>query len=478
MNRDSQRPRGCMFTLEEMREVLRADVLGMRAGIVTGFQVDSRQVQPGDCFVALPGEKTDGHLFIPQAVQAGASACIVSETYRVPEPVSRYIDQGRVALIQVADPLEALKELARHRMNQIAPAVVGITGSVGKTTTKDMVASVLSMGGPVLKSRGNYNTEIGMSLNLVELQRHHRWVVLEYGMRGLGEITRLCQIAAPEIAVVTVIGENHLERLGSIENIAKAKSELLQGLKPGGTAVLNRDDPHQVRLADNHRGEICWYGLEDQQGTLIQVEERADGTFHLNYGGWSVPLRLPVPGRHNLLNSLAASTVGVLAGIDLPLIAEALSEFESSGMRGQLIENKGVLWINDAYNAGPASMRAALHMLADLSRRGRKIAVLGDMLELGEAAPGLHEQVGYDAVSVGCDMLFTFGRLAAHIAFGARRAGMDASACREFDTLEALAEALNDVLLPGDTVLVKGSRGMRMERLFDLFQVQEEESSS
>lgn len=453
----------------DVARTVQADLIGNPKVNIRGYTIDSRVIQRGECFFALAGERADGHHYVEAALQAGAGACVVARHYTITDATRKLCEANGAALLVVDDPKTALTRLARHKLGRHGTRVIGVTGSVGKTTTKDMIAAVLAKQAPVLKTQGNYNTEIGMSLSLLQLRPEHRWAVLEYGMRGLGEIAYLCQIAAPEIAVLTVIGESHIGRLRSMERIAEAKGELLEGMKPGGTAVLNASDPWQHKIADRVRGKICWYGSSQVVSPKLQFEMLPDGSVSLRKGEEAARYRLAMLGTHNITNSLAAATVGTLVGLPLHRIAEALNEFRPSQMRGQIEDRNGTIWINDAYNASPTSMRAALHMLVEAGKGRRTIAILGDMLELGEDGPLLHEHIGELFVALGCDILCTIGELGRHIAEGARAAGLSEDRCYSFPKLEQAVPTLRLIIQPGDVVLVKGSRGMQMERIFDIF---------
>ncbi len=431
-------------------------------GEVCGAAVDNRRVRPGELFVAIRGERVDGHDYVADAFRRGAAAALVS---RPPDGGPEGGEEG--ALILVDDTVAALGRLAAYHRQRLDLAVVGVTGSVGKTTTKDMIASVLGMAMPVHKSPGNYNTEIGLPLTLLELTPEHRAAVLEMGMRGLGQIRYLARIARPEIGCLTNIGEAHLELLGSVENIARAKGELLEELPAGGTAVLNADDPWQRRLAPLTAARVVWYGFgAPAQVTARDVTPRGSATafrLHVDVGRpFVVDVVLALPGRHHILDALAAAAVGAVMGVSPEDISRGLGEAALTAMRCQVIPGAFTV-INDAYNASPASTKAALAALADADGE-RRVAVLADMLELGSRAVAGHREVG--AAAARCaDVLVTVGDLARHIREGALAAGLPADrAIHCADRAEALAR-LEGLVRAGDVVLVKGSRGMRMEEV-------------
>lgn len=435
-----------MFSVENIVQATRGQLLQGNDVEITGIAIDSRAVKRGDLFVAITGEKTDGHLYIQKAVDKGARAVLVEK------PVST-----DVPVILTTSTVYALGRLAQWYRNQFNIPVVGITGSVGKTTTKEMMASVLASRFSVLKSQGNLNTEIGLPLTLFGLKKHHEVVVVEMGMRGLGQIRELAKMARPNVGVITNIGENHLELLGSKENILKAKWELAEALPPEGTLILNRDDDLLLAKGSRMQSEVLWYGTD--RSAMVRAENisvQGEGlSFDLCWlGEKRIRVELPVPGRHNVSNALAAAAVGLAFGLTLEEIAKGLSMFTNATMRLDIQRYKGITVINDAYNASPVSMMAALEVLADLAK-GRKIAVLSDMLELGDWSMEGHRQVGR-ACKV--DILYTYGEMARDINGAAPDIEKE-----HFGSREALADKLIEILKPGDTVLVKGSRGMKME---------------
>ena len=424
---------------------------------VHGFSTDSRTLQPGELFIALRGERFDGHDYIAQALRHGAAACLSEEV----------IAGLTIPVVQVRDTLAALGDLAQAVRSRFSGPVVGITGTTGKTTAKEMLAAILARGGPGLKSAGNFNNLIGVPLTLFGLTREHRWAVIEMGMSARGEIARLAQIAAPQIGVITNVGAGHLENLGGISGVARAKGELFIQLPAGGTALINADDPQicQLPLANGVR-RVLFGNAPEAQVRATEVRA-ADGavTFTLHLPHASVAVQLPLPGRHNVQNALAAAAAAWVLDVPVDDIAAGLADFKPCPGRMELIElADDLLILDDSYNANPLSMRAALDALHDLGRPGRRIAVLGDMLELGHAARDLHREVGLLAAER-ADWLFTLGELARDIAAGAAEHGLDNTHIVASTTVEALVSQLRPLLQPGDRVLVKGSRGMRMERV-------------
>ncbi|MHB0884296.1 MAG: UDP-N-acetylmuramoyl-tripeptide--D-alanyl-D-alanine ligase [Bacillota bacterium] len=445
-----------------------AVVTGPSEALITGAASDSRRVRPGDLFVAIPGERVDGHTFLGAAAAAGAAAALVSRAVEAPPGL---------AVIQVDDTVAALGRLATDYRRRFDLPVVGVTGSVGKTTTKDLLAGVLGRSFETLANEGNLNTEVGLPLTVLELERRHQVGVFEMGMRGRGEITYLAGIARPSIGLITNIGPTHLELLGSIENIARAKAELIEALPADGLAVLNGDDPLCRSVSGLTQARVVYYGAgpdgevraeefetlgEKGVRVLIAVSDLA-GTGAGPTERFEVVV--PIPGRHNVGNALAAVAVGRALGMSLTDIAAGLAAPRRSAMRLAVVHAAGLTIIDDTYNAGPASMRAALGILMEVAGGGRSTAILGNMLELGAAAEAGHEEIGRAVREFGIGRLITVGDLGAVIARAAVADGYDASLVT---TCASNAEAVRMArawLQPGDTVLVKGSRGMKMEEI-------------
>lgn len=424
---------------------------------LSGFSTDSRSLQAGDLFIPLRGEHFDGHDYLTQAVRHGAAACLSEDV----------VAGLTIPVIQVRDTLQALGDLAHAVRQRFGGPVVAITGTSGKTTTKEMLAAILARTGPGLKSAGNFNNLVGVPLTLFGLCPDHRWAVVEMGMSARGEITRLAQITAPQLGIITNIGAGHLEKLGGISGVARAKGELFIQLPAGGTAIVNADDPQigQLPLANGVRRVL--FGLSPEAQVRASAISAADGTvaFTLHLPSAEAAVQLPVPGRHNVQNALAAAAAAWVLEVSLEDIVAGLAEFKPCPGRMELVKlADDVLVIEDSYNANPLSMRAALDALQDLGRPGRRIAVLGDMLELGQAARELHFEVGA-LVAMRADWLFTLGELAREIAAGAAAGGLAAGRIATAATVEELVARLRAVLQPGDRLLIKGSRGMRMERV-------------
>lgn len=427
------------------------------SSLLKGVVIDSREVQQGDLFVALKGQRGDGHDYVAEALERGAAAVLVEREL----PVSR----GGAAILQVADTLKALEALASYWRAKQPAKVIGITGSVGKTTAKEVLAQVLSQRFRVLKSERSYNNEIGLPLTLLRLEPIHERVILEMGMYALGEIRALCQIARPQVGLVTNIGPSHMERLGSLEAITQAKGELLESLPEEGTAVLNGDDERVRAMRGRTRARVLLYGLDPAFHLWASdVESRSlEGVhFRMHCSGDSIPVETPLPGRPGLQAALAAATLAWAEGMSLEEIREGLAELKEPLRLRALPGLRGSTIIDDSFNASPASTLAALDLLAELG--GRRIAVLGDMLELGPYEMEGHRQVGRRASEV-TSHLIVIGERARIIGEEACRQGM---AEVHFTTSkEEAADYLRALLQPGDTVLVKGSRAMGMEAIVE-----------
>ncbi|HHX74108.1 MAG TPA: UDP-N-acetylmuramoyl-tripeptide--D-alanyl-D-alanine ligase [Firmicutes bacterium] len=434
------------------------------------FVIDSRLAADGDFFVPLKGEHTDGHYYVRQAAQNGAIGCFVSRDFTGPPPPGMFV-------IAVDDTLTALQQAAAAYRRRFTLPVVGVTGSVGKTTTKDMIAAVLSARLRTLKTEGNLNNEIGLPLMLTRLEAETEAAVLEMGMSGFGEIARLAALAGPTVGVITNIGESHLEMLGSREGIARAKSELLAALPPEGAAVVNGDEPLLLPHIKNLPCPVVTFGFGRAATVRCRGAEGTGGRKNVLIEQDGYPLlrlRPPLPGRHNVYNLLAAVAVGRLLQLNDDEIRSGLAGLQPTAMRQEIITLPGgIHLINDAYNASPTSMAAALDLLQELSGGAGRIAVLGDMLELGEMEEEGHRQVGRLAAESGLKALLVLGERAAWIARGAKEAGMAEGNIYHSASHAAAAGLLQRLAQRGDYVLLKGSRGMRMEKVLQLLQEEE-----
>lgn len=451
------------FSLTEVLKATGGRLAGGSGGkVFRGISTDTRTIQPGNLFIALVGEHFDGHKFVDQAVSKGAAGVIVSKVVQVPEEAQ---------VIEVNDTLVALQDLARFHRKRFYIPVIAVTGSNGKTTTKEMLAAVLSSRFNVLKTEANFNNEIGLSLTLLNLESNHEAAVVEMGMRAQGEIRELAEIALPTVGVVTNVGETHMEILGSVENIAAAKAELVEAIVSDNLVVLNADDPHVRAMQDKSQGRVVFYGL--QPGAFVRAENITTG----ENGEWitcfdccsprgSFPVVLHTVGIHNVYNALAAITVGWELGLKPGEIKKGIGSFVSGAMRLEIKEYGEYTVINDVYNASPLSMAAALNTISAVSK-GRKIVVLGDMLELGDAAVEAHRRIGRQAAEQEIEVVLTVGELSKHTAAAARDHGVKVA--RHFTGHREAIEVLHSLLKPGDYILIKGSRGMRMEKMLETF---------
>lgn len=436
---------------------------GFLTARVSGVCVDSRRVKPGDLFIPLKGEHRDGHDYILSAVEAGASGFL---TEKPGGDVSLAISRGAFA-IEVESSLDALQRIAREYGRTLDVTVVGITGSTGKTTAREMAASVLRKRFKVVSSEKNFNNEIGLPLTILSAGPETEIVVVEMAMRGKGQIARLAEIARPQIGLVTGIGRAHLELLGTEKAIAEAKAELLRSLPADGAAALNADNPWTPYLAQTTSADVTTFGIfgGDLKAERIEIDLFGRPTFKIVGRGISEKVCLPVPGRHNAYNALAAASIASILGLEPSEIAVGLAETKLPEMRMEILTTaEGVTLLNDAYNANPESMSAGLTALSDMRLSGRRIAVLGDMLELGRAADECHLAIGREAADKKIDLLVTVGELGKLIAEGARRAGLDRGRVISFDSPEAAGMYLSENVKGGDAVLLKASRGVGLER--------------
>ena len=421
--------------------------------------IDSRRVEAGDLFVALRGENADGHDFAADALARGAAGLLLERPPEGDLP-------GEAAVFIVADALAALQRLAAAWREALEGLdVIGVTGNVGKTTTKLMASAVLERRYRVRTSALNYNNEIGVPLCLLELDPDIERTVIEHGMYTTGEIAQLCAWTRPRVGVVLNVGPVHLERAGSLEAIARAKRELVEALPAGGHALLNADDPVVDAMAGHTAAQVLRFGTAedaDVRGSEVASHGAGGFSFTLEADGERRRVRVPLPGAHLLPNVLAAAAVGLVEGVPFPEVAAALEALDVPLRLTVRCLPGGVTLLDDTYNASPAATRAALDLLGELS--GRRIALLGDMLELGDLAEPSHEQVGRHAASR-ADALFTVGDLAATIARAAREAGL--GVVRPLGSKAEAAEALRALLQPGDALLVKGSRALALETVVE-----------
>ena len=463
-----------LFTVAEILEVtggrlLAGDDKHPRAG-ARRLSTDSREVGRGDLFIPLRGDRFDGHQFVAAAVRDGAAGVLIA--LDAWPDLRTKLAKSEAFVIGVGDPLLGYQQLAAHHRRRFEIPIIAVTGSNGKTTTKEMTAQVLSERWKILKTEGNLNNRIGVPQTLLRLTARHQAAVIEMGVDQKGQTTRLTEIARPTVGLITNIGPDHLEFFGTLEVSAQAKGELLDLLPEDGAAVLNADDPYFGYLASRARCRVVSFGLgrsADVRADNVVADGRRGVRFDLTLPGKARPtaVALPAHGAHNLINALAAAAVGLVCDISGARIARGLSRFRPAAMRSQVETIGAVTVINDCYNANPASMDAAVQLLAELGSARRTIAVLGDMLELGPTAAALHREVGAHLASRGINHLIAAGTLGRDLAAGARSTGMASDSIQEVPDGDAAARALLRMVKPEDVVLIKASRGMHLEQVVE-----------
>lgn len=447
---------------------------GTYEGFITSVCTDSRKAGPGALFVALKGQRFDGRDFIPSVCELGAAAVICADF----APEQAALLPGDTAILCVSDTLTALGQIAQAVRRKLDIPVVGVTGSVGKTSTKDLVAAALGSVKSTAKTQLNFNNEIGLPMTVFSVTPEHEALVGEMGMRGLGEIAYLSDILRPDIGIITNVGVSHIERLGSRENIFLAKTEICTGMPEHGILLLNGDDFYTgdrvraaARLSDFSQNiRPLWYGMsENCDFTASDIQPRDDGKmsflFRSDYGDRAVHLQ--VPGRHNVLNASAALAAAVLCGVPLEDAVNGVETYTGDSVRQNILRGSGITVIDDTYNAGPESMQASLDVLADLPDIQRRIAVLGDMLELGENSASLHRAVGVHAAEKNIQILITVGAASSQIEAGFRDIRPDAPVYH-CDCTEEAGHILQRLLRKGDGLLVKGSHAMHMDEIVNV----------
>jgi len=455
------------LSLEELRQATGGVIRqGRPTERYVGLSTDSRTAQAGQVFLPLPGERFDGHDFIPAALRRGVGAVVAGLAHYRRNHLALPPATG---LVLVPDTLKALGDLAHFWRRRFPGPVVAITGSCGKTTTKEMIAQVLGSRYRVLKNELNLNNLIGLPQTLLELSPEHEVAVVECGMNRFGEIRRLSQIAQPDLAVVTNVHPAHLEGVGSLAGVAQAKTEIIEGLKPGGTLIYNYDDPQLRQTLSQYAGRTLRFGYDPQADVRVLAVGPVGlwgQKFTLGHGNHAWELELRLPGPHQIYNALAATAVGLALGLTPTDMAKALAAFRSPEKRSQLeVHDSGLVIYNDCYNANPGSMAMALQTLAALPRQGRLLAALGDMLELGVATPQAHRELGALAARLGVDLLVSCGRYRDLITEGAAAGGLPADRLFAVPSHADGAQIIKKFCRPGDILLVKGSRGARMEKL-------------
>jgi len=455
------------MTLGEVAHVARAVWKGVPAydSPFAGVATDTRDLHPGSVFVAIGGEHFDGHRFVSDAFRGGAVAALVQHD-RVDDLSSDAVDATQ-PLLAVDDPLRALGRIARHYRRGFTGPVVGVTGSAGKTTAKEMIAAVLGSRFQVHKTPANENNELGVPRSVLGLTDTHKAAVFELAARHVGDIAYLADVVRPTIGVLLNIGTAHLEVFKSVERVAKAKGELLDSIRDEScVAFVNVDDCVIARGAKRTKGRLLGFGLKREghfSGEGLVLDQEGCGHFSLQHTSFPrTRFQLAIPGRHNVYNALAAIAVGVECGIAPAESAEALANFAPVGMRSQVLRNRGIRVINDCYNANPESLRAAIDLLVDIEVEGRRVAIVGDMLELGTKTEELHQEAGrYMADRL--DVLLTTGSASETLSEAARAQGMTQADARHFSSQDDLLDHARHLLTQGDTVLIKASRGVGLE---------------
>ena len=442
------------LTVEEIIGATDGKLLyGHLATKIGNISIDSRTIQPKDLYVAIKGKSLDGHKFAQEALAKGAIGAIVSESK---------IKARNSILIKVQDTTKALGNIARYYREKFKPLVIAVTGSNGKTTTKEMIASILRRRMQITKAKGSYNNDIGVPLTILEMNSQTQVLILEIEMNILGETRRLAQIAKPKIGVITNIGDTHLEFLGNRENVMKEKAELIESLEPDGISILNADDEHLMHISA--LSQAITFGIDNPSDVFATkiINLVVEGSHFLLNGKYRV--RLPVPGRHNIYNALAAIATSLAAGLDYAAIIPGIEEFKPASMRLEILKIKDLLIVNDAYNANPQSMSAALETFAKIAVQGRRIAIFGDMLELGKFSQTFHYNLGKEAAKT-MDIIIAIGKFSQSVIDGTISSGMDKNNLYTFDNNQAAVTKLIDIIKPKDKILIKGSRAMRLEEI-------------
>ncbi|MGB2782662.1 MAG: UDP-N-acetylmuramoyl-tripeptide--D-alanyl-D-alanine ligase [Atribacterota bacterium] len=463
----------------KIRELIKAVsgkvIQGDQDCLISRISIESRTLIPGDLFFAIVGSNFDGHDFIIEAFGKGAVGAVVCKDASTLQQ-NEQIDKNKI-IIEVKNTIFALQDWSKHYKDKFNTVNICVTGSNGKTTTKEIIAHILSQKFPLLKTSGNYNNEIGIPLTLLQLNKSHKLLVAEMGMRGLGEINALTNFITPDLAVVTNIGEAHIGLLGSKDNIFKAKSELLQSLEKDGIAIINRDDPYFSKTLEIVKNKkVYTFGVENMSDIMacnVRLVSNKGMRFTLVIqNDIRKEIYFPLLGRHNIYNALAATAVAFALGTELDLIERGLSSFKQLDLHMQLSNfYQGIKILNDSYNASPLSVKSALETLIEVAQNSRKIAILGDMLELGEKSDFYHQEIGEKVAKLSIDILITVGSGGKIIAQSSKEKGMTEERVFSFEKNEKinLAKKLLSLTKPGDFILLKGSREMKMEEILEFW---------
>jgi UDP-N-acetylmuramoyl-tripeptide--D-alanyl-D-alanine ligase len=451
-----------LLSLRKIAEFAQGSLSAGASGtMVSRVSTDSRTLQPGDLFVPLRGDNFDGHKFVAQASERGAVGAMVEESWKGEPPES-------FALIRVPDTLAGYQNLATNYRRSLPLKVVVITGSNGKTSTKDFVAATLSRGFRVTKTEGNFNNHVGLPQTMLAASASDEIAVWEIGMNHPGEIAALSQLAEPDVGIITNVGLAHIEFMGSRDAIAAEKGALAEAVGAEGTVILNADDPHSQGIAERTRAKVILAGIENGFVRATEVTQSSSGCeFTILEGAHRCRAQLPVPGVHMVQNAMLAVAAGRAFGLSLEDCAAGLASTPLTKARLQIKEINGIQFIDDSYNANPDSMKAALRTLVELDADGRRVAVLGQMSELGEESERGHREVGEAAAAFGIDELIAVGATGAEMAQAARRVGLEKST--SVANAEEAAELLRKTVSSGDLILIKGSRSARMERVLEAF---------